>query len=79
MAIAATDKPAVLSTEAPVDQKTDPTAKRLPGDDPGQNERADEPSQEDQPPPKKKKKLRFLFFLIGGVILLVILFFGPMF
>ena len=76
MAIAATNKPVVLSTEAQVDQKTDPIAKRSPGDDPGQNERADDPSQEDQPRPKKKNKLRFLFFLIGGVFLLVILFFG---
>jgi membrane fusion protein, multidrug efflux system len=76
MAIAATNKPVVLSTEAQVDQKTDPTAKRSPDDDPSQNERADEPRQEDQPHPKKKKKLRLLFFLIGGVILLIILFFG---
>ena len=76
MATAATNTPVVLTTEAQVDQKTDRAAKRPPGDDLDQNERADEPSREDQPGPKKKKKLPVLLFLIGGVILLIILFFG---
>jgi len=76
MATAATNTPVVLTTEAQVDQKTDRAAKRPPGDDLDQNERADEPSREDQPGPKKKKKLAVLLFLIGGVILLIILFFG---
>ncbi len=57
-------------------QKTDDAGKRPPGDDPGQNERVDQLSQENQPSPKKKKKLPFLLFLIGGLILLIILFFG---
>jgi membrane fusion protein, multidrug efflux system len=57
------------------DQKTDRAGKGPPGDDPGQNERADQPRQEDKPDPKKKR-LRFLWFLIGGVILLIFLFFG---
>src|ERR1700693_4116422 len=76
MAIAATNKPIILTTGAQGDQKTDHAAKRPSGDDGGKKEGADRPSQENQPDPKKKKKLRFLFFLIGGVILLIILFFG---
>jgi membrane fusion protein (multidrug efflux system) len=76
MAIAATNKPIILTTGAQGDRKTEHAAKRPSGDDAGQNEGADRPSQEDQPDPKKKKKLRFLFFLIGGVILLIILFFS---
>jgi membrane fusion protein, multidrug efflux system len=76
MAIAATNKPTILTAGAQGDQKTDHAAKRPSDDDVGQNEGVDRPSQEDQPDPKKKKKLRLLFFLIGGVILLIILFFG---
>src|ERR1700682_3553650 len=76
MTDAATNTPVVLTSGAQRDQKTDHAAKRPPGDHPGQNERADEPSREDQPGPKKKKKLPVLLFLIGGVILLIILFFG---
>jgi hypothetical protein len=45
------------------DQKTEHVGKQPRDDDPGQNERADQPSQEDQPGPKKKKKLPVLLFL----------------
>jgi membrane fusion protein, multidrug efflux system len=76
MAIAATNKPSILTPEAKGDQKEVDAPKRPSGDNVGQSEGADPPSQKDQPDPKKKKKLRFLFFLIGGVILLMILFFG---
>lgn len=47
MAIAATNKPIVLAAGTQGDQKTDHAAKRPSGDDVGQNEGADRPSQED--------------------------------
>jgi len=76
MATAAANTPVVLTAGAQGDQKTDQAGRRPSGDDPGQNERADQPSPEDQPAPEKKKKRPILLFLVGGVILLIILFFG---
>jgi membrane fusion protein (multidrug efflux system) len=76
MPIAATNKPTILTTGAQGDQKTDHAPKRPSGEDVGQNEGVDRPSQEEQPDLKKKKKRPLLMFLIGGVILLIILFFG---
>ena len=58
------------------DHKKEHVEKQPAGDDPQQNERAGQPSQEDQPGPKKKQIRPLLLFIIGGVILLIILFFG---